>query len=216
VRTTPQERLALGVVALLLVLGAGFRWARPEPAPAAWSAAADTAAPSARAQAAVEREARAGRPLGAGERLDPNRADAAELERLPRVGPALAGRIVARRESRGPFRTLADLDSVPGIGPALLAALAPHLTLPPAPAARAPAVARAPAGGEVAGGTVDLNTARAEELERLPGIGPALARRLVEWRERNGPFRSVEAVAEVPGVGEKTVRRMAPLVRVSP
>jgi competence protein ComEA len=202
-RTTPQERLALGVVALLLVLGAGFRWARPEAAPAEWSAPADTAAPVARVEEAVERKARADLPLRPGERLDPNRADATELERLPRVGPGLAARIVAHRESRGPFRTLADLDSVPGVGPGLLASVAPHLTLPTAPAA-------------AAAGVLDLNAATAEELERLPGVGPALAGRIVEWRERQGSFRSVEGVAEVPGIGEKMVRRIAPLVRVTP
>lgn len=60
---------------------------------------------------------RAQRPSGA---LDLNRASRAELEALPGVGPVLAGRIVARRTTRGRFRTPADLDSVPGVGPALL------------------------------------------------------------------------------------------------
>lgn len=62
--------------------------------------------------------------------LDVNRATAAELERLPGVGPALAARIIARRDSTGPFRTLAQLDSVRGIGPALLSRLKPLLSLP--------------------------------------------------------------------------------------
>jgi len=60
--------------------------------------------------------------------VDVNRASAAELERLPRVGPALAGRIIAWREQHGPFRSLDDLRHVRGIGPATAALLAPAVT----------------------------------------------------------------------------------------
>ncbi|WP_188718055.1 ComEA family DNA-binding protein [Agrococcus terreus] len=58
-----------------------------------------------------------------------NRADGAALETLPRVGPALAGAILAHREEHGPFTTIEQLDDVPGIGPALLAQLTPLVTL---------------------------------------------------------------------------------------
>jgi competence protein ComEA len=60
--------------------------------------------------------------------VDPDRASAAELERLPGVGPALAARIVADRERRGPFGSLAGLDRVSGIGPHLLERLGPAVT----------------------------------------------------------------------------------------
>lgn len=49
---------------------------------------------------------------------------------------------------------------------------------------------------------LDLNTATAEELDTLPGIGPALAERIVAYREANGPFESVEEILEVSGIGE--------------
>lgn len=61
--------------------------------------------------------------------VDLNLASAEELERLPRVGPALAARIVAHRERFGPFATLAELDAVPGIGPGVLAAIRAHVTV---------------------------------------------------------------------------------------
>ena len=52
---------------------------------------------------------------------------------------------------------------------------------------------------------VDVNTADASELERLPGIGPGLARRIVEDRDVHGAFRSLEELARVRGIGAKTI-----------
>ncbi len=220
---TPQERLALGAVAVLLAAGAGARMLRPEPPPAEWSGAAFADAElaaglrEATAEEVSRAEARA-RPLGAGEMVDPNTATADELDRLPKVGPALAERIVAWREERGAFRTLADLDAVPGVGPAMLRAAAPHLSLPPGP----PSAGGGDADGPPAvspprpGAPVALNAAPAEELDALPGIGPALAERIVAWRAAHGPFRSVDALADVPGIGARTVERIRPLVRASP
>jgi competence protein ComEA len=49
---------------------------------------------------------------------------------------------------------------------------------------------------------LDLNTATAEELTQFPGIGEELANRIVEYREANGPFESVEELMEVSGIGE--------------
>ncbi|HEU0077054.1 MAG TPA: helix-hairpin-helix domain-containing protein, partial [Longimicrobiaceae bacterium] len=109
---TTQERTGLGVVALLLAFGVGAHTLRSEPPPAQWSAAeaeGTTGTLIARSGEAADRAEQASRPLGAAERIDPNTASATELERLPRVGPGLAAKIVARRQSAGPFRTLADL-----------------------------------------------------------------------------------------------------------
>lgn len=54
-------------------------------------------------------------------------------------------------------------------------------------------------------GPVDINTATAEELEALPGIGPVLAQRIVEYRAEHGPFASAEDLLEVKGIGEATL-----------
>lgn len=62
--------------------------------------------------------------------------------------------------------------------------------------------------------SIDLNTAGPEELEALPGIGPALARRICEDREANGLFRSVRDLDRVRGIGPATIERIAPFVRV--
>ena len=60
-----------------------------------------------------------------------NSATVEELETLPRVGPALAERIIAYREENGPFTALEDLDNVSGIGPSTLEGLAPYLSFEP-------------------------------------------------------------------------------------
>ncbi len=221
-RTTRQERTALGVAALLLAMGAVVQRRGAEAPPAEWSAAAAEGGGEAdrlleRAGKAAERESRASTPLAAGERLDPNTASATELERLPRVGPGVARRIVEWRTSHGPFRTLADLDSVPGVGAALLREAAPHLALAAAPVRLSSSASRAPSSPSPApSAPLDLNAATAEELERLPGIGPALARRIVERRASAGRFRSPAELESVPGIGAKTLARIAPLVRASP
>ncbi|MDT0275978.1 ComEA family DNA-binding protein [Blastococcus goldschmidtiae] len=65
-----------------------------------------------------------------------------------------------------------------------------------------------------AGGPVDLNTATAEDLDGLPGIGPVLAQRIVAYRSAQGPFRSVDQLDDVPGIGPTTAAELAELVRV--
>ena len=61
---------------------------------------------------------------------------------------------------------------------------------------------------------LDLNTATAEQLDQLPSIGPATAAAIVAHRERNGPFKSVEALLEVRGIGPVRLDELRPLVRV--
>ncbi len=62
---------------------------------------------------------------------------------------------------------------------------------------------------------LDLNAASAEELTSLPGIGPELARRIVECRETAGPFTAVEELLEVPGIGEAKLAALEGRVTVN-
>lgn len=149
--------------------------------------------------------ARFGRPLGPGERVDLDRASAAELTRLPRIGPALAARIVADREARGPFGSLEGVRRVPGMGPATVRALEPHVTFSgPAPP---PAGPRSPA-------LVAVNRADVAELITLPGVGPRLAEAIVEERRRHGPFRSPDDLRRVRGIGPALVTRLTGRIRI--
>lgn len=62
---------------------------------------------------------------------------------------------------------------------------------------------------------VDVNSASAEELAAaLPGIGPSKARNIIEWRETHGPFRSIEQLLEVSGIGPRTLENIRPFVRL--
>lgn len=68
---------------------------------------------------------------------------------------------------------------------------------------------------DAASGTVNVNNASASELERLPGVGPALAARIVAHREKNGGFQKAEDLLLVTGIGEKSFARLKPYVAVS-
>jgi competence protein ComEA len=48
---------------------------------------------------------------------------------------------------------------------------------------------------------ININTASAEELDTLPGVGPTIAQKIIEYRELNGPFLSIEDITNVPGIG---------------
>lgn len=81
---------------------------------------------------------------------------------------------------------------------------------------RVPEVGEAPAAqpGLTPDGLVNLNTADAATLETLPRVGPAMASRIITWREDHGGFQSVDDLRQVTGVGERTFAELAPLVTV--
>ena len=78
-----------------------------------------------------------------------------------------------------------------------------------------PARTLTPAGSAQKGSTpVNINTATAEELQSLPRIGPAMAQRIIAWREAHGGFRSVDELDAVPGIGPSMLENLRPLVTV--
>lgn len=198
--------------------------------------AVDPAALVDSARALAEEEARRSKPLAPGERLDPNRAREEELDRLPGVGPGLARSIVAARDTL-PFASVDDLARVRGIGASTLARLRGGLEVGPSRGGAGPrpspgsgprssrgAPARpfasptGPSRGSSPSGAsrLDLNRASAAELESLPGVGPVLARRIVEERGRRGGFRSVDDLIAVKGIGSAVLEGLRERVRAGP
>ena len=64
-------------------------------------------------------------------------------------------------------------------------------------------------------GVVNINTADAEQLQLLPRVGPALAGRIIEFREANGPFRNVDEILAVKGIGESSFEKLEPYIVTS-
>jgi competence protein ComEA len=69
-----------------------------------------------------------------------------------------------------------------------------------------------PSGQPAPGGKVNINTAGQDLLESLPGIGPALAQRIVDYRQTHGPFEHIEDVTEVSGIGDATFEAIRDLI----
>jgi competence protein ComEA len=83
------------------------------------------------------------------------------------------------------------------------------------PALQQPDITSAPSKSPK-GGVLNLNSASAAELAELPGIGPATAARIVEYRQKNGSFKKVEDLMNIRGIGEKSFLKLKPLITVTP
>jgi competence protein ComEA len=164
--------------------------------------------------------------------IDLNRATAEDLEAIPGLGPALAQRIIDYRQAHGPFKQIDDLLAVSGIGPQHLQKLKPYLGLG-SPEAVAPpdwkaAITPGPAGsgthlegqeGKLPGSKggphaktparpLDPNLASREELETLPGIGPVLAQRIIDYRRAHGPYKRIADLRKVSGIGPRKLEKI--------
>jgi len=142
-----------------------------------------------------------------------NTADAGELERLPGVGKWRIEQIITYREEHGGFRTPEEIMNVPGIGPKTFEALQPVITtgdsLPPLPAVQPVDTIPEPVKSATVEAAspdnhdkININTATAEQLIKLPGIGPKTAQKIIAYRQEHGNFPSVEAIKNVKGIGD--------------
>jgi competence protein ComEA len=176
-------------------------------------------------------QARRSAPLAPDETLDPNRSGEEELDRLPGIGPSTAQALVADRAEKGGYTRPEDLLRVKGIGPATLAKIRGHLDFSKgiplelhrktSGGARVRTGGGGSAGGDLSGPSdsvpqpmtrVDLNRASSQELQSLPGIGPALAERILDSRLREGPFRSPDDLLRIRGIGPTTLAKIRALV----
>jgi len=63
---------------------------------------------------------------------------------------------------------------------------------------------------------LNLNTATQADLEKLPGVGPAMAKQILDYRQKNNGFKKVEELMNIKGIGEKSFLKLKPLVTVAP
>lgn len=98
-----------------------------------------------------------------------------------------------------------------GVGMVVLALAAAPGHAQDRPAAKA----GAPKGDAASPAPVNLNTASSAELQALPNVGPAMAARILEYRQKNGGFRKIEDLMNIQGIGEKSFLKLKPLVTVT-
>ncbi|NNG39576.1 ComEA family DNA-binding protein [Flexivirga sp. ID2601S] len=235
-QVAPSRLAVVGAVVLVLiaalVFGGRVLWARtaaaPHPvAPSGAVAASQSALASARAGSTAASGPAAGFAPSAGG--TPSSAGASVLVvqvvgqvRRPGVVQVRAGsRVQDAVQAAGGALPGADLAAINLARPVTdgeqIQVPKPGEQTTPAPAAAPGPGARAP-GPAAAGGSapavVDLNSADIAALDTLPGVGPVLAQRIVQWRTDNGRFTSVEELGEVSGIGDKLLAQLTPLVRV--
>ncbi len=205
----PRSLAALAVVLVVAACAAGgFFWAgRPEPVGAPELVRAEPVAASPPA-------ARPGEGLGGGAPSGGGPAkvvvDVGGKVHRPGVLTLPAGsRVVDALRAAGGVRPGADLTGI-NRARVLLDGEQVLVGVPAPPAGGGPGPVVGSGGG---GAPLSLNTATVEQFDGLPGVGPVLARRIVDHRTAHGGFRSVEELREVDGIGERRFADLQPLVR---
>ena len=78
------------------------------------------------------------------------------------------------------------------------------------------ATPKASSGSATLSAPININTANLEELDQLPGIGPSLARTIIDYRTQNGPFKTIEAINDVKGIGDALFAKIKGSITVGP
>lgn len=133
-------------------------------------------------------------------KININTATKTEFEKLPNIGPKKAERIIKYRLEHGDFKRIEDLVKIKGIGKKTLEKLRPHITLE-----MTKMESNKDCNPE---GKININLAEIDEFSIMPGIGPAKKKRIIEYREKYGFFKTKEELMNVKGIGEKIYEKI--------
>jgi hypothetical protein len=195
---TPSEQKALAFVAIVVVLGGAVRVVRAGSAPQ----------PSLMEQQALARQASSAESAAAASKpRKGQRGGSSRQRRGPQTVGGLEG-APPRFDRAGLLTTETGNNGFAPPGPRIDTDVRRGIIPPDGPGTpdrRGPAI----------GSPLDLDRATVEEIDRLPRVGPALARRIVASRDSAGPFGSLQGLERVKGIGAATLKQLAPLVTFS-
>ncbi|MBB6063095.1 competence protein ComEA [Thermosipho japonicus] len=134
------------------------------------------------------------------QRIDLNKAGFEQLMSLPGIGAVKAKEIISYRQVHGNFNSIDDLINVTGIGPSTLEKIRDYLIVSKTNEVQVNE------NNEFK--KININEANGKQLEKLPGIGPTKAKRIIEYREKNGKFKSLDELLNVNGIGPKTLKKI--------
>lgn len=175
------------------------------------------------------------------ETIDINTASFEELKTLPRIGTVSANKIIEYRKICGRFNSIEEITRVKGIGKKTFEKIREVITVgsssycdekksfsklekPESLPEKMKSLMTNEEGSMTINGTktfqeqlkININTASIEELERLHGIGPAIANRIIEYRKFHGGFQSIEEITRVKGIGVKTYEKIKGNITIVP
>lgn len=125
-------------------------------------------------------------------RININTASKAELCKLKGIGEVKADAIIAYREANNGFKNIDEIKNVSGIGDATFNDISPYIYVENPPI----------------DSKININTANLTQLQKITGVGPAIAQRIIDYRNENGDFQSIEDIINVKGIGEITFEKM--------
>ena len=139
-------------------------------------------------------------------KININSASKTELQKLSRIGPKKAERIIKYRLEHGDFKRVEDLAKVKGIGKKTVENLRADIEV----------ISKVVLNNEEDNpeGKININLAEIDEFSMMPGIGATKKKKIIEYREKNGYFKTKEEIMNVKGIGEKIFEKISVFITI--
>lgn len=148
-------------------------------------------------------------------RININTASKSELCKLNGIGDVKASSIITYREANNGFKNIEEIKNVSGIGDAIFAKISPFIYVGnPQYPAQTTAVSDTQETSPSSQEKININTAGLTELQKIKGVGPKIAQKIIDYREENGSFKSIEEIVKVSGIGSDKFENMKDQITV--